>query len=473
MPRFRSFIQSRLARETTGKGGSDSSIRRRFPSMDRKLGGGLRKRKDDFSSMSDIAKANTAESIKKEIPKTRDQTELGEESIDESRIIVNDIAMFKDTDNFWTQDYNPVDDFEIEESRDDVPNNSNDFDGVSDLEDPINQDTREKMLLPDNVFKSQIEDDSVADGEERNETNHDDESTVMTFQDTFSISLILDSRLAISRSKEEVPRAESRAEGNDLAATDSRASVETGVWDLGALARLLRFVHCTGEDSFVPDDTPDLQKKSIPKNLLEEARASKTNNPQRYFMTGDKRVQIREDFHSDGSEKLPNSGTEKIKEESCSDDFEKISNSRSTHESICSAFSSPSRRGRRTTRPKSPMSINREVDSMIEITGSDQKEEMDLQDHNNDTKHSSDLQYSISDKEVFDGTGSSPDKKPRQDFDFSAYTTIPWTGRSSPIILRDYQTMLPDNLAPMARLRYCSHISGKYGLLVTKERCYV
>ena len=48
------------------------------------------------------------------------------------------------------------------------------------------------------------------------------------------------------------------------------------------------------------------------------------------------------------------------------------------------------------------------------------------------------------------------------------------SGRDSPVILRDEQTQLPDNLPPMARLRYCSPVGGSlYGHFVTKERCYV
>lgn len=442
MPRFRSFVQHRLARETTGIGGSIST-RRQFPSLDRKLRDRT-KRKKVVSLSSSISfaseKENTDEDNEKKLSECATGSKIGADPRPINQQSTSKILKSKSSQNV-----------DIVESRDDAGDEENE---TMELETPIDDELREKLSPPVSVTKSQIEDDTPPVLHEPIETN-EDESTILTVQETFSSFLVLDSNLAILRSKEEVLRVDSHEDAaREQTISFSVASVETEISDLGSLARFFRFFECAAEGWFEYENGAILLQKEEP--AKEGEQASKPNNLRRYYMTGDKIEEIKENY-GDGDD---------------------TSHNNRSIESISSAISSPSRRGRRSFRIKSP-SNEQEVDCMIEISAPEPKTEDETFEGRKERNYSADLhsQQDLLDdsekNEQEEENNASPSPEGIAKTGFESVTTVPCSGRASPTVLRDQQTMLPDNLPPMARLRYCSHIGGKYGLLVTKERCYV
>jgi hypothetical protein len=450
MPRFRSFVQNRLARETSNKGGSTSSSRLQSPSLERRLGI-PRHHKDKNALKSHVSQPANEKFVKDTMqPKSEDLHPASTEMIG-----LNEKRGPPPTQQSERNEASKAiltGKFEISESRDDDADDLDDNDAALDVEVAIDKEIRENLSLPECVIKTLTDDDdSVTDIDEPIETI-EDESTVMTFQETFSSSLVLDSNLAILRSKEEVQQNDEP----EIAVTFSATSADTEVSDLGLLARFFRLFHCTAEGSFEYKDEEDsLLKKSVANSAMDGIHgASQANNLRRFYIAGDNA--------EEKGDTIPNT------------EEEKPHNNQSACESISSAFSSPSRRGRRTIRPKSPAN-DEEVDCMIEITASEQPEEenassylvAELQSHQN-TSGDCEKNDRAEEHDAYLSLNNAPAPIFK-----AVVSTVPWTGRASPLVLRDPQTMLPDNLPPMARLRYCSHIGGKYSLLVTEGRCYV
>jgi hypothetical protein len=321
-----------------------------------------------------------------------------------------------------------------------------------------NPDTLDHALSKSN---SQTAEGSVTDADESTAFFDDGESTMMTFQDTFSVSLVLDSHLAIFRSNEEMQR-EAEPDEEEAATTNySVVTADSGVSDLAPLERFFKIFRCSEDDSF--DKCNDDAKSVRNENEVSEetTTATKSPAPQRFFMLGDETV--RSEQEASTSER---SGG-------------KDSTSGNIQEEISSAFSSPSRRTYRSFMVSSNSS-DQEVDQMIEIAASDSHivDNQKKEDSRDDVDDFWQPQISVSNDHdtneeapnvVLESVHSENPSKVTLPIKSLAHLS----GRTSPVILRDQQTMLPDNLSPMARLRYCSHIGGRYSLLVTKERCYV
>lgn len=481
MPRFRSFVQNRLARETKSKGGS-IPCRRQYPSLDRKLEASSsrigHKRKDEIASKITVTTQAAAAAAATEevfVEQESVHTEFhftAPQSNPSTCVEVRDGASLEYSSSSRMPHSQPSESFEAVESRDDEAYSiNNEEDDVLGMEGPVDEEIRENLPLPDLVnFESNSDDDTVTNAEDPSQAN-EDESTIVTFLDTFSGSMVLDSNVAFLRSKEDIPRLESPKEERDVTVTYSAVSLETEGSDHGALARFLNLFRCTEDGSFENGDAYNAHPKTASRNLLEEARASKTNNTLRFVMASEKGKKA--------------SCIDKEEEEEEDQGVEGSPANRSCHESISSAFSSPSRRGRRSVRPKSPLSSDEEVDCMIEIAASNPQETNDPTDQIHELNPVADdvllHQDHLADGEKRehgdedDFLGSPPNRTSISSFSPVGPRSITTSckGRVSPMILRDQDTSLPDNIPPMARLRYCSHIGGKYGLLVTKERCYV
>jgi hypothetical protein len=286
----------------------------------------------------------------------------------------------------------------------------------------------------------------------------ENELTALIVQKSFASSMVLENLLSILRSKNEFQRAESRNIESEVAISPPATFVDAGRSDWGSWERLLKLFHCAAEASFECND------ENLEKGII-VGQDEEDNDNQALKISSLRKFCISHDRIDENKEWQATTETT-------------FRHDRGTNVSIFSALSNRSRRGRRSFRTKS-RSINQEVDSMIEIAVSHPERKIESSEGSNHKKIPSDIQShqyllnhseknEIVEEDDADFVPCTALKRA-----FNSITMVPSTGHISPIIIHDQQTMLPDNLPPMARLRYFSHIGGKCGLLVTQERCYV
>ncbi|KAL3917498.1 MAG: hypothetical protein SGILL_004687 [Bacillariaceae sp.] len=451
MPRFRAFVQKRLARETSGRDGF--VVRRRGPSVDRAP-------KSSEKKVKGVRKPRASRKEKAEVKKEEKkafESSTSSERVAEATTIVHKTSEAPEgrDDNFYSNVKISVDTATISngEGRDDDLAASaapSELREKADVDDDISlsntQEQRSIISGDETSPKSNTQDKEFigSDNDGASTELHDDETTDMTVQDTPSSSFMLESNLAILRSKDDSRKAESRNREDVTIASHSVASVFSDGSDLSGLERFLNVFRCIPEESEDEGDEPSIAAS-------DDKNSSDPIFPRRYVMTGDQTSKSEEGI--DVSDHIRN-------EDPISSDV---------HEAISSAMSSPSRRSSRSYRFQS-FSNDQEVDRVIEIVTETHIDESKLEggDLPGD-QHDSWQPQEVAPKSGFD---------PKTHFAFPP-VTLPLhnfahlSGREAPVILLDEETMLPDNLPPMARLRFCNHVGGRYSLLVNKERCYV
>jgi hypothetical protein len=318
------------------------------------------------------------------------------------------------------------------------------------FEDPFNDEIRDEF--PDDV---------EVDVDERVESV-ENESSAFLLQQAFSSSVVLDNVFVSVSSQEDIPRAESHNDERKVTTFSPVKSVEqTERSDLGSWERVVKLFRCAADGSFEVEEEFEgsLDKDTTVDHYKEDndIQASKISHIRTYSIADD----ITEESKD---RQLDVDGTSR--------------HDRSSHESISSALSNRSRRGQRSFKTKNPSS-EQEVDIIIEIAASQPERTKESSEGESkctvSADHLSHQHYLDYSKKIEVREEDATDVVPHDAVNcaFNSTNMITSIGRAPSIALRDQQTMFPDNLPPMARLRYFSHIGGKYGLLVTEERCYV
>jgi hypothetical protein len=422
MPKFGVFVQRRLAREADGK--ASTRIRKMYSS-----------KKDEPSVPGKTVVAEIVEDERREAAARAPYQETNKEERDLVSESTTSIESISQTDQQQEETTNMTMMYEEKAPP------SKEWAASEKITVKVN----DGIVYPDwtkSSFEpwSQDDGDLIDDAEEEEDDDGEEELNVQETE-SFGQSQEEDEEeeeeeIAILRSKDDDDVQD------DTSVVSSAASVDSETSEIKSLENLWKVFQCEPQASYASKDEDDEQKK------LTSTMAETNEQP---TCAG---------VHDVGS----------------------------LHGSIYSAFSSPSRRSHRTW--KSPGksrdgSGQDAIDSVIEMSPTNEnssKEEMVRSQKEtppgflsvppieargpNDYLNHTTIQREILPVLVAASNASIPSHPGRQ------LVSIPWSSRKR-LIVTDKETSLPDNLPPMARLRYCNAIGGRESLLVARERCYV
>jgi hypothetical protein len=462
MPKFRVFVQHRLAREANGK----ASTRRKIHHTSKNNGNEVLSATVEPSVENEQRQnANTVESFLSE--PSKEERDL---PVSESRTGSETISDFEqgDGDDDDDGDHHEEQQTRMKMSEENAHEDENckeaTFKEWSTSPEGRKIQDNDRIVYPDwtkNSFEpwSKDEGDVAGEDDEDDGNGADDELTV---QETDSEELLSQGEeeeeqgeLAILRSKEEDVQ-------DDTSVASTAASADSEGSDLKAFQNFLKVFECEPRVSNVSKDDENNDDDAEAKTISFDHAPVETETEERV-----------------------------------------LNNVVSSHGSIFSAFSSPSRRSNRTwrTRTKSIDEMEGEpVDSVFEMSP------MNIETSpKEDTVISHQILAAASDflcvpsteqigpdspRSCLDNYNTNETSKqaevdvypvpfqvvPSKNFVTSnqgmPQITIPWSSRKR-FILTDQETSLPDNLPPMARLRYCNQLGGRETFFVSRERCYV